>query len=240
MITETELLTWGSRGLIPGPEEKEAAFLTRVSKACLYANEWGEAAPITRSLFGFAVDWVPIHYSNKKLPFWEGAAFWIGEDPYIQMREGFKKGCYLGYHRAEVLAHEAVHAARLAFEEPQFEEILAYRTSKKGLRKWIGPLFQKPWESVVFIFSLGTTLLGNFWIPLMFLGWFGIRLCWTQWIVQRCLSKLPLFFLIYLTDQEIKQFASLSLPKIHTYLKNDQTLRIRSLKLKFESHYSLS
>lgn len=234
MITEDELLGLGRRGYIPGPSEDEAVFLKRVLKAAPQSDHWDEAQPITLPLFGFSVDWVPIHYSNKNLPFWEGAAMWIGEDFSIQMREGFKKGSYLGYKREEVLAHEAVHAARMAFEEPKFEEVLAYRTSKNILRKWVGPLFQKPWETVVLMLSLAAAPLGYFWVPLMALGLLGIRLAWTQWILSRCLKKLPLSIVVCLTDKEIRRFSRLSLSEIETYLKNDQTLRGYFLKVKLQ------
>lgn len=239
MIKDNELLAWGCRGIIPGPQEDEDTFLKRAT-ACIQQEGWEEAAPITLSLFGFSIDWVPLHYSNKNLPFWEGAATWIGEEYSIQLREGFKKGRYLGYQRSEVLAHEAVHAARMAFNEPQFEEALAYRTAKSGLRKWIGPIFRKPWESLVFILSLGAIPLGYLWIPLFFLSLLGIRLLMTQWALQQCLKKLPLFLVVCLTDKEIWHFSRLPLSRIHDKLKKDPTLRGRYLflliRLKLTSH----
>lgn len=218
------------RGLIPGPGEDERTFLERVTQLTVQPNQGTsvqEAYLITRRLFGFSVDWVPIFYSNERLPFWEGAATWIGQRPSIQLRENFKKGRYLGYRCEEVLAHEAVHAARVAFEEPRFEEVLAYRTSKSRLRRWIGPLFRKSWESIAFMSSLIPAFFGYFWIPLGVLGWLSLRLAWAQWTLQRCLKKLPLSLIVCLTDAEIQKFSSLPLADIQAYFQNDQTLRGR-------------
>lgn len=222
------------RGLIPGPDEDEKTFLERVSRLTAQSPNQEESHAITRHLFGFSVDWVPVFYSNQKLPFWEGAAIWIGETPSIQLRENFKKGSYLGYRREEVLAHEAVHAARVAFEEPRFEEILAYQTSKSRLRRWAGPLFRKPWESALFMVLLVLAFLGYCWIPLAVLGWLSVRLTWAQWTLQRCLKKLPLSLIVCLTDTEIRKFARLSLTDIQAYFENDQTLRGSLIRLKLQ------
>lgn len=213
MITDLELLLFAKRGLIPGPNEDEKAFLQRASKLESFSPEdWKEAHAKTEKLYGFAIDWVSCTYSNHKLPFWEGAATWISEEgiPSIQLRNGFKKGKYLGYTRSEVLAHEAVHAARSAFEEPRFEEILAYRTSTNFFRKCLGPLFRKPKESLLFLlfFPLGIFFL--------------FRLLRDQWIFQGCLQKLPLPVILCLTDKEIARFAE---------IKPDSSLRWRMINL---------
>ena len=195
-MTDEELLAYAKRGLIPGPHEDEMAFLERASKAVpLNLPEWKEVSSFTENLYGFAVDWVPCTYSNHKLPFWEGAATWISEDklPSIQLRRSFKKGKYFGYQRTEVLSPEAIHAARCMFEEPHFEEILAFRTSSSPLRRFLGPLFRKPWESLLFIlfFPFGLFLL--------------MRLLRAQWIFSSRQGQIPLPILICLTDEEIQK-----------------------------------
>lgn len=234
MIEKNDLywLHWGRRGLIPGPYESEEEFLARVSNLKVEPDQnlWERSHKITSHLFDFSIDWVPLYFSNKKLSFWEGAALWVSKSPAIQLRENFKKGSYLGYKLEEVLAHEAVHAARILFEEPQFEEVLAYRTSKNRLRKWIGPLFRKPWEAFVFMLTFGASLLGYFWLPLSFLAWLGFKLAWAQWTLQRCLKKLPLSVVVCLTDEEIRRFSSLPLAEIEAHFENDQTLRGHSIK----------
>jgi hypothetical protein len=225
-MTNNDLLSLSKRGLIPGPHESEEAFLNRAQESV------SSTTPISLPLFGFCVDWIEVRYSNKKLPFWEGAALWTGEECYIQLREGFKTGRYLGYSREEVLTHEAVHAARVAFEEPKFEEVLAYRTSQNSLRKWVGPLFRRPWESAVLVCSLGAAVFGYFWMPLAILGCLGARLARAQFILTRCLRKIPLSGLVCLSDKEINQFSKLSSEEIKRALQQDTTFRGRFLRVR--------
>lgn len=199
MITDKELLDFYKRGLIPGPREDENVFLQRVSKALPLAPK------LDVPKFGITIDWMPILYSNKKLPFWEGAATWIDGNglPSIQLREGFQKGSYLGYQRDEVLAHEAVHAARSTFEEPKFEEALAYMTSKSRFRRWLGPLFRRSWESALLIVALFLGMLTQIWIPIVLIGYFLMRLIKTHWCLRRCLKKFPPSVVMLMTDKEI-------------------------------------
>ena len=42
----------------------------------------------------------------------------------------------------------------MKFEEPQFEELLAYRNSPAAWRRWLGPIVEAPWESLLFMLSL--------------------------------------------------------------------------------------
>ena len=193
------------RGLIRGPREDEEAFARRCAQCQPIAGEeWAIAHRRTQELFGFTVDWVPLTYSNQKLPFWEGAATWISETglPHIQLRKAFKKGRHLGYSRDEILAHESVHAARMAFDEPRFEEIIAYQTSKSPLRRFFGPLFRRTWESALFMTALTLT---PFFLPsLVIPAYFFFRLLRNQMIFRRCRKKHPLSVIIGLTDREIE------------------------------------
>jgi hypothetical protein len=148
MIDE-ELLELNSQGLIPGPKESEEDFLSRVRRGMIREKkDWIPRAHL---------EWAALHlkevfdifYSNKSLAPWEGAAAWIenGSVSSIQLRVGFKKGSYLGlYKRDEVIAHEAVHAARCAFNEEKFEEFFAFLVSEKKWRRVLGPFLQRPWE----------------------------------------------------------------------------------------------
>jgi len=217
-VIDKELLKWAKRGIIPLAHEDEEAFLQRASRFPNFkpAEEHAEAGAITKPLFGFSVDWIPIVYSNKKLPFWEAAATWIDPDqfPYVQLKTGFQKGSFFGIRRSEVLSHEAVHAARMGYNEPVFEEIFAYRTSPKWWRRLLGPLFRNPSESILFLCAAlaGAVCgaLGFFYalaLPALLLAYYGVRLAYAHWILGRALKRYPLSFLIWLTDREIKQAA---------------------------------
>ena len=135
-----ELLTLYARGIFPGPGEEEAAFIARASKL----ESCGFVCPNVKQLYICAPDWLRISYSNKNLTPFEGGATWIDEAniPSVQLRKELEKGSYLRlYKRDEIIAHEAVHAMRMAFNENQFEEILAYSTSKSAVRRFSGPHF---------------------------------------------------------------------------------------------------
>lgn len=232
MIENASLLGYFQRGLIPGPDELEEAFLQRAEQALPLSHfEWKEVS----CAFGFVIDWVPISYSNHKIAWWEGAATWISEDrlPSIQMRTSFKKGSFLGYRRSDVLAHEAVHAARTRFEQPQFEEVLAYSTAPQTWKRFLGPLFSRTWEPLVLLLSV---MAGAF-VPLvpfllisLALGWLSFK----QWIFKRCCRRLSLPIVLCLTDSEMRKFARMSELEIQAYLEKDSSLRARLIRLLFK------
>ncbi|MCX6990520.1 MAG: hypothetical protein NTX49_05595 [Chlamydiae bacterium] len=261
-----------SQGLWPGPMEADEQFEKRVS---LYfkvtaidsdkdsSSARKKAHSITISLFGFSSDTLPITYSNKDLTFWEGAALFIEEEndichPHIQLRKGFLKGSYLCYKVEEVLSHEMFHAARIEYKEPKYEEIFAYKTSKIPIRRYLGPLFQSPKESYLFvillmlalIFEMGSTFVStSMYLPWMVLPFLFIGLLWGRlYFRHRTLSKaacnirscikdpsLTVACLARLKDSEIDLFAVSSPREILSYLNEnkEKELRIRAILLCF-------
>ncbi len=229
MIEDNTLLEYFHRGLIPGPEESEEAFLSRAQQAKPLAHpEWDDVA------LPFKIDWVPITYSNHKIAWWEGAATWISQAdlPSIQLRKSFEKGSFLGYKRSEVLSHEAIHAARMRFEEPLFEEMLAYSTAPQAWKRFFGPLFSRTWEPIVLMVGVA---MGVFWpvVPILIivLGLGGLS--YRQWIFKRCCRKLSLPVVLTLTDREMKQFALMTEEEIQAYLEKDSTVLFRVRKILF-------
>src|SRR5262245_52150906 len=102
-------------------------------------------------LFDCAPDWIPLFFSNYRLPFWQGGCTWILQrtecDPpfaLLQLNKAYKDhDVYLKfYRRDELVTHECAHVGRMAFDEPAFEEIIAYRTSPSPFRRWLGPIIQ--------------------------------------------------------------------------------------------------
>ncbi|HSX04832.1 MAG TPA: hypothetical protein VLG76_08920 [Rhabdochlamydiaceae bacterium] len=266
-IRPEDLLNFNERGLIPGPDENEEAFLTRIQKLdhffsyptetiddFLTDGDWGPARTLTHKLFDFSLDWVVAHYSNKNLPFFQGAATWLIDQngiqiPIIQLKTKFESGgLYKIYHKEEVLAHESIHAARMAFNAPQFEEIFAYMTAKSSLRKCLGPIFQKSWESYVFlIFFIASFFFQIFfphWQLLFLLPWFyfaflGMRLTFLRFKLGGCLRKLSKLLFdpsdalpvaVRLTDQEIFLFAKSSADQIQSYIREQSSLRWKLLR----------
>lgn len=164
-MTVDEHKALGEAGFIPGPDESKSDFVKRLDtlkslnmNTCLLPKK-EEYEPLTCDFHGLGAEpkWIPLVYSNRRLLPWQGAVSWIITTPegipfpLVQLRKGFKKGHFLFNDRDEVLRHEAVHAMRLVFNEPRFEEILAYFHSKKKWRRLLGPLFRKPSQAFFFI-----------------------------------------------------------------------------------------
>jgi len=185
------------------------------------------------------------YYSNRQLAPWQGAASWVIEERpgplcAVQLRKKFFKGSYLGlYSRDEMLAHEAVHAARCAFNEPVNEEFFAYGTSSAKWRRKLGPIVKRPWEVLLFFAVLGcSAFFGNFLPAAGLLSFAFFRLNRQHFQLKRASQTLSKMIkdkryiralLLRLTDREINQLAagqtlqddgSLRFRVIHIYLKN--------------------
>jgi hypothetical protein len=204
-LQDAKLLEYFARGLIPGPEESEEEFIARANGATPLGDlVWSEASLTTKTLFGFAVDWVPLEFSSQKLSWWEGGATFIDGAalPSIVLRPSFAKGSFLGTSSTEVLAHEAVHAARMRFCEPKFEEMLAYATSPKRWKRCLGPFFSYRWSLPCL---LASSLLGflDLWLSFGVFAALFLPLIrrHVQW--RRCRKKFSLPALLCMTDEEI-------------------------------------
>lgn len=189
MISDEELINLDSRGLIPGPDENEEAFVKRIQmveeffqspQRFLEDSPFSFENPVAKhrtlwsrlqlkEIFNIEPDWLPCYFDNKKLPFWQPAATWVLETKdkttrlaLIQLRKELKKGTYLrGYSQAEILAHEGAHAARMAFDEPVSEEIFSYLTSTSRLRRVWGPIMRSAFQARLFMIFITATLLSS-------------------------------------------------------------------------------
>jgi hypothetical protein len=285
-ISDKDLILCNQQGFIPGPEEIEEAYLKRVAY-CLNLKEnmlqagcdvppemqpipkelVSEFSKITGPLFDIFPDWIPIVFSNQQLAPWHGGCAWIfqftEETPmgaFFQVRRAFaKQERYLGIYRlTELLAHETAHVGRMLFEEPRFEEILAYRTSPSTFRRWFGPIVQSPWESILFLFLLLISVVTQFflvysdvpretslglWSMLLPLGWLTlglIRLGRRHSQFNRCLDGLKIIagdekkanaLIFRLLDSEITAFSKMSLDEMHHYADFQKSLRWRLINL---------
>lgn len=265
-MEEETLIHLYHRGFLPGPGETEEAFMERVA---LFEEVRREPHQVLSKLpfkveescelplsTPFTYDWLIVVCSDKRLPFWERAATWTLcqtrylKLPVLQIRTKTK-----GSALKEVLNHESVHILRTAFDEMRFEEILAYRTSKNGFRRYLSPLFRKPWEALFFVLSLFFAFLGEltllfftsfsawvwipFLVPLFFTLYLGVKLVHDQSILQKFLKKLESLFpkkkideiVLFFTDKEIALFASLPKEELREFFHKPKLhdLRIRLL-----------
>ncbi len=284
-MTHEESIAWDQKGWIVGPNETEEEYKKRVAFGSQEIQELQKniddelpfippssakttyyASPIKsiQAQYDIAPDWVPLLFHNKGLSPWHGGCAWIytlsDEHPcsaFLQLRRSFAKKDKLWgiVRRDEVIAHEMVHVARMAFEEPRFEELFAYHTSFSRWRRWWGPILQSPWEAHLFLFSIAIpllcTLVGTFYGIDAVVQWgFGLlifplslttmgtwRLTYKHNILNKCLKQLSLFLpkpavwsvALRLTDHEIRRFGKMSPDAIRNYARQNQEFRWKIL-----------
>lgn len=272
-------LEWNKQGIIPGPSESEEEFSKRAQYCLRLREELfslvGTELPFdvsdqaseailekavtkTRELYGIAPKWVPLFFSNYQLSLWQGGCAWIFQldektptAAFLQLRSQFRlKEKYLGiYEREELISHELSHVGRMMYQEPQFEEILAYQSST-GWRRWLGPIVQSSKESLFFILLLGFIILAD--LALISLGndsayrlfvWIKLipitiiilalaRLAWRHYRFNKAKRNLEALFsseasdiLYRLTDQEINLFAKSDPQGVHAYIEQQDSFR---------------
>lgn len=245
-----DYLDLNKEGIFPGPKETEEQFFHRIQKlrteialpgTGLSPEEWRAAHQITGRIFDIQPMWVPAFYQNKKISFWEAAAVWDCDGrSVIQLRNQLAKGKWGVVKQEEVLAHEAAHAARMAFNEHRFEEMICYQTSRFSWRKRLGPLFRRPWEAALCVIFAALGCLFNFlgffslaliipWLPFCF---FLLRLYRDHSRFQSCLQNIQfllkkpdraLAVVLRLTDREIVFFSKASREEILSYVQAQKT-----------------
>jgi hypothetical protein len=256
-MTDLELFALDKEGFIPGPNEEEGSFRARIFNAKKKFEEgnwipdahWHWVREYLDEVFHVKPLYICAFYSNRSLTPWQGAASWIeGKSLHaVQLRDGLKKGSYLGlYNREEILAHEAIHAVRSGFEETVFEEFFAYTTSQKRWRRVLGPIVQRPWEVWPF---LGCVTCGIIW-PVCFLGgalWAGLGFCRLIKLHLRlkraakqildCVGEARKVraVLLRLTDVEIALFADGE--NIYKYAQTQTCLRWRVIRNYLKDSY---
>lgn len=291
-MSDTELLDYNIRGIIPAPNETEddlkrrAIFCfnlpqelsTRIDPQIPFTtNEIGSPAVLNESfsrarhVYDIAPDWIPLFFSNYELPLWLGGCAWIFQldentpaTAILQLRRAFSKGKrYLGiYRRDEVVTHEFSHIGRMTFEEPRYEELIAYKSSTHPLRRWLGPLAESPTESGLFVMTLILLfLLDIFFLSFGYLNaffhamWFKLfplaliflalfRLWRKHRTFSACLKNLDIALgderlanaVVYrLTDEEIDSFATKTPEEIIAFAaqNKEDSLRWRLISIAY-------
>lgn len=146
----------------------------------------------TRELFGFAIDWVPGFFTNYRMGFlFAGCAYYSYDDFFALfiVRKSFQdREKWLIYKRAELIAHELCHIARVGFRSRNYEEIFAYHTSASSFRRRLGGVLRTPTDTWLLLGSVGFLTLvqtvnvvlrpPELWyahpMPLFFLGVFMV------------------------------------------------------------------
>lgn len=228
-------------GLFPGPGETEEAFSKRASNALSVVQ--GGRYPSIEKKYGFSPDWIEIEYSDKGLYPWEGGCTWIFEEEgfrktKLQLRHTFKgSSTYLKiYDREEILTHELAHVGRITFDEPKFEEFLAYRTSPNRFRRVFSPLFEKGYEAFVFLSAIFLFIPLLNLVPITLFAAGLLRLKIRHKTFERALNSLKGLlgndaesFLYRLSDEEITYCAH-NTPEAIAQKFSSNTFRHRFLR----------
>lgn len=242
---EEDLIRLNREGIIAGPGELKFSFLKRVDEMLENAPDHPASFPARlRSLFDINPEHIEVLYTNEGMDVWEAGCTWILQNKVtIQLRKQLHKAvrwCGI-YSKEEILAHEAVHAARMKFYEPMFEEVLAYQTSSRLFRRILGPLLRSQGEWFGFLFFIFLGLLITLWQPLLGIGcmaiaptYFGVRLAIVHSYFRRAKKKIrkmlgiePLWVLLRLSDAEIRMFASEPIPVLERYARERKLDSIR-------------
>ncbi|WP_370913612.1 hypothetical protein [Chlamydia pecorum] len=239
-----DIIELNKQGMIAGPQEEKYSFFSRV--ADILEEQLDTSTyfpPRLQELFDISPTHLKVLYTNEGLDVWEAGCTWIQNNRVtIQLRKPlYKTSRWLMYSRDEILAHEAIHAVRMKFYEPIFEEVLAYQTSSWGWRRFWGPLFRTPGESYCFLLFVVMGLGLSLWQPLLGCAvmlstplYFSARLCIVQSYFHRAKNKIrkmlgvpPLWIMLRLTDREIKMFATQPIPVLEHYAKKRKLDNIR-------------
>lgn len=226
---------------------------------------------LTRQMYDIAPDWIPVFFSNQGLAPWHGGCAWICQKEktsspiaFFQLRKPFAHRLrYLGiYQRDELVAHELSHIGRMTFQEPVYEEILAFRTATSKFRRWFGPILLSSTETMMFFLILCLLLFVDvallsqpnaqaleisLWlkiIPLALVGYGLVRLASRQRRFHSCRRRLTALFesetvadsvMYRLTDDEIDRFATYSPKEVLRYVQDaaKNSLRWRLLVIAY-------
>jgi L-ascorbate metabolism protein UlaG (beta-lactamase superfamily) len=259
-------------------QELSQEFPFAVEESPRSANILKEGCQEIQKLYDIFPTWVPLFFSNYKLLPWHGGCTWIFQQtddypayPFLQLRKNLQNSTHYGkfYTRKELIAHELSHIGRMRFEEPIFEEILAYRSSPSRFRRFFGPIIQTSTESLIFVFLLVLVValdiltleqesktffylsrLGQLFL-ISSLLYALIRLYFRQYqfkvalknLHQLVLNKTAADAIIYrLTDAEIIDFSRLSPKEIYAYAfeRKDSSLRWTLIYKAYLSKHRLS
>lgn len=226
---------------------KSSEFLELIAQAPPVSRVlYRKAGRLTWKQYRFRADWVPSWYSSRQTGFFS-AGVQLGVDdrlPLLFLHGGFiRKHRRLGYNAGETLAHELVHAVRIAFPPSAYEEYFPCRINRIRFRKIAGNLFRR-WELPALFFCglaavpmLAVMEYPYWYLPLIL----PLVIVLREMVLLRRLGRAagnlqqagfdarPL--LLRLSDREIFELAALAPEKIQ--MKRNESIRWNMLLQKF-------
>lgn len=238
------------QGLLLGPEESPEALADRAARLRKELAELvlpepevsdsvrEDAGTITAALYGFRADWLPVCCSTAETGHFSAGVSVILDDflPLVYLSGAFlKKKRHRGYNAEETLAHESVHAARIAFpDHSAYEEYFPCQVHASGFRRLAGNLFRRRRIAVLFFAGL---ILAPLCPPLLLLT---LAILLTEIRLHRQiraagkkiealgLRREPV--LLRLSDGEIRELAA---GKIPSCLSDGSSWRLRLFRRRF-------
>jgi hypothetical protein len=242
-----QICQWNREGWLWAPQETLEMFMLR--KESFLSVEFPKRKELSSLLFDVQASEFCFLEENDSLLPWQGAVLWEYETqgikyPVIQLRKHVPKLWKRLYTKKEMIEHELVHAVRFAYKEPFFEELLAYQTSSKKWRRFLGPLFIYPWEATLLFFasfgSLFFSLIQDSFLGLGVLiaisAIFFLRLLVLQALFTLCKNNLEkagcaaeysLAAMIRLSDKEILGIALRSCRNNCIYFEKERNRHTR-------------
>ena len=242
----TERLSALADGLSLLPEEPLLMKLT-ADAAEVSGTLRDRAYELTSQKFRFRMKWIPVWYSPRQTGiFSAGVLLEIDQIlPLVFLNNGFSgKGKYMGYDAAETLAHEMIHAARIAFPASAYEEYFSCHVNRSAFRRAVGNLFRRWYLPLLFF---GGVTIAAFLLAAGWHFWFALLLPSLLLFIREIIlhrriraageklhrAGLDEALLLRLSDSEI--FAlSRSKPE-EIMLKKNESLRWAMLLEKFRS-----
>lgn len=242
----TERLSALADGLSLLPEEPLLMKLT-ADAAEVSGTLRDRAYELTSQKFRFRMKWIPVWYSSRQTGiFSAGVLLEIDQIlPLVFLNNGFSgKGKYMGYDAAETLAHEMIHAARIAFPASAYEEYFSCHVNRSAFRRAVGNLFRRWYLPLLFF---GGVTIAAFLLAAGWHFWFALLLPSLLLFIREIIlhrriraageklhrAGLDEALLLRLSDSEI--FAlSRSKPE-EIMLKKNESLRWAMLLEKFRS-----
>lgn len=206
------------------------------------------AHELTSQKFRFRMKWIPVWYSSRQTGiFSAGVLLEIDRIlPLVFLNNGFAcKGKYMGYDAAETLAHEMIHAARIAFPASAYEEYFSCHVNRSAFRRTVGNLFRRWYLPLLFFGGVTMTVFllvagWRFWSALLLLP--PVLIFSREIILHRRIraageklrrAGLDEALLLRLSDSEIFALSRSKLEEI--MLKKNESLRWAMLLEKFRS-----
>lgn len=254
-LDDKQLLTYNKKGLFPGPKESENDFVLRANRfltsSYFVDDACSESLETAEKLYDIKPNWVRVEYTDLGLRFWEAAHVEVSPKHFhFQLRKSMlEHPKYLGlYCKKEILAHEFSHVGRMNFPDSRFEELFAFQTSNR-IRRFLGPIFSNPRQSMGLVILTTMSLLGDFllrgtpmvWaffklLPIFYLGFLGLKLCFTRRHYSKTVKKLKKIvknpdnarYITYrLTEKEIIKFSRSRLKTIESYMEQQKSKELR-------------